>query len=370
MRVLIVVTHLLGTGHLRRAAVLARAFADAGHRTLIVSGGRPVPGVEIGGAALVELPPVASDGVDFARLLKADGTAVDDTYLARRRERLLTEARAFGPDLLITELYPFGRRVLAAEFDALLDARLARVTLASIRDILAPPSKPAKAEAAATRIARFYDGVLVHSDARAIPLQVSWPVDAALAAKLHYTGFVAPPPPAAAPDGPGRGEVLVSAGGGAVGDALFAAAAQAAEGSPLTWRLLVGGTDPAARIAGLPRHPNLIAEPARPDFREMLTRAAVSVSFCGYNTAMDLLQTGCPAILVPFDDGAEVEQTLRAQALAHLPGIVTMRQAELSAESLRAAVARLSREPRRTLAAFAMNGAAESVAIAERLVRG
>ncbi len=372
MRVLIVVTHLLGTGHLRRAATLARAFAGAGHETVLASGGFPMPGVDMGAARFEQLPPVASDGVDFTRLLGAGGGPVGPVFLQARRARLLEVARAAAPDVLITELYPFGRRVLAAEFDALLQARLARVTLASVRDILAPPSKPAKARVAAERIGAFYDGVLVHSDARAVPLEASWPVDDTLAAKLRYTGFVAPPPPKAAPEGAGKGEVLVSAGGGAVGDALFRAAVAAAEGSPLTWRLLVGGTDPAPRIARLAAGAtaNVIAEPARPDFRSLLTRAAVSVSMCGYNTALDLLQTGCPAVLVPFDDGAEVEQTLRAQSLAKLPGFALLRQAELSGDALARAAGEMARTPRRGPSDFAMDGAAQSVAIAERMAAG
>jgi len=372
MRILIVVTHLLGTGHLRRAATLARAFAGAGHDTVLISGGLPLTGIDMGAARLVQLPPVASDGVNFARLLGADGAPVDGAFLQARQDRLLEAARAAAPDVLITELYPFGRRVLAAEFDALLQAGLARVTLASVRDILAPPSKPAKARAAAERIAAFYDGVLVHSDARAVPLEASWPVDDALAAKLQYTGFVAPPPPPAAPDGPGKGEVLVSAGGGAVGDALFRAAVAAAAGSALTWRLLVGGADPAPRIARLAAGAtaNVIAEPARPDFRAMLTRAAVSVSMCGYNTALDLLQTGCPAVIVPFDDGAEVEQTLRADSLARLSGFALMRQAELTGAALAGAVAGLAAAPRRGPSDFEMDGAMQSVVIAERMAGG
>ena len=42
MRVAIVVTHLLGAGHLRRAINLAQAFSDAGHVATVISGGVPV----------------------------------------------------------------------------------------------------------------------------------------------------------------------------------------------------------------------------------------------------------------------------------------------------------------------------------------
>ena len=43
MRVLIAVTHLLGAGHLTRAAAIARAFARAGHEVALVSGGTKTP---------------------------------------------------------------------------------------------------------------------------------------------------------------------------------------------------------------------------------------------------------------------------------------------------------------------------------------
>jgi predicted glycosyltransferase len=95
----------------------------------------------------------------------------------------------------------------------------------------------------------------------------------------------------------------------------------------------------------------------------LLARADASISLCGYNTAMDVLQTGRPAVFVPFDDGSEVEQTLRADRLAQLPGIEVLRSADLSEanllQSLRAALAAPARLPRRE----GFNGAAESARI-------
>ncbi|HBR43215.1 MAG TPA: glycosyltransferase, partial [Sulfitobacter sp.] len=43
MKVSIVVTHLLGTGHLARALTLGRAYGAAGHDVQVVSGGMPAP---------------------------------------------------------------------------------------------------------------------------------------------------------------------------------------------------------------------------------------------------------------------------------------------------------------------------------------
>lgn len=357
MRVLIVVTHLLGTGHLARALVLGRAFAAAGWQVRVASGGRPVPHLDTAGLDVLQLPPVHVQGTDFGTLLGPDGPA-DAAYMALRQEALLA-CLTPRPDLIITELFPFGRRSLRTEFIALLQAAQGIPTLASIRDILAPPSKPARAAWTSDLIAQHYTGVLVHADPALIPLEASWPVTPAIADRLHYTGFVAPPPPVAGEAG--TGEVLVAAGGGDVGTALFAAAADAAALDPRrTWRCLT-----RAPLSG---PLNMIVEPPRPDFRAMLPRAAALVGMCGYNTAMDVLQTGVRTVFVPFDDGGEVEQGLRARALSGQPGIGVLRSADLTGPALLEAVNELGTAPPRPPLLEGMDGAARSVRIATELV--
>lgn len=375
MNLLIIVTHLLGTGHLARALTLARAFGAAGHDSTVVSGGMPAPQLDAGHARLVQLPPLRSDGVNFTRLLGADNVEADAALLQARQKLLADTLRETQPDVLITELFPFGRRVLRDEFLSALEVAktLPRRPLicASIRDILAPPSKPAKAAATEEIIARSYDTVLVHSDADVTPLEVSWPVTTALAPRLHYTGFVAPPPAKPHPQAAGQGEVLVSAGGGDVGTNLFHAALGAARADPSRcWRLLVGGRDPAPRIAqmqsGAP--PNAIIEPARRDFRQMLHHAAASVSMAGYNTALDLLQSGTPAVLVPFDAGGETEQSLRATALARLLGIEVLSNAALSGPALLTQVARVTAAAPRAPRTHGLDGATTTVRMVEALL--
>lgn len=374
MKVLIAVTHLLGTGHLSRALTLARAFVDAGHQVRLVSGGFAAPQLNTKGVDFVQLPPLRSDGVNFTRLLDESGALADARYLEQRRAQLSATVQEMQPDVLITELYPFGRRSLRQEFLALLETAhglLRRpVVLASVRDILAPPSKPEKAIKADAVIARYYDAVLVHSDPAATRLQVSWPVSQMLEGKLRYTGYVAPAAAGPHPQQAGQGEVLVSAGGGSVGTPLYQTALEAARLMPDTrWRLLVGGADAAARIADFTATggPALV-EPARRDFRQMLSHAAASVSMCGYNTALDLLQAGTPAVLVPFDAGNETEQGLRAASLAPLDGFETLPTAMLTPQALCAAVKAAMQAPPRLGGGFRFDGAARSVEIAAKLV--
>ena len=375
MQVLIVVTHLLGTGHLSRALTLARSFAHEGHHVTVLSGGMPAPHLNADGVTLHQLPPVRSDGTSFTTLLTLENTIADHAYLCVRQYEILKVFHNIIPDIVITELFPFGRRVLRTEFLTLLKAAKSRkqpcTVLCSIRDILAPPSKPAKAEKTDQIIASFYDGVLVHSDPNTTPLDQSWPVSGMLSKKLFYTGYVAPAPSEPHPESIGKNEIIVSAGGGSVGKALFDCAVKAANLYPsLKWRLLIGGSDPASeikRLQALGNRGNLIVERARPDFRQLLHHAACSISMCGYNTALDLLQTGTPSVFIPFDDGGEVEQSLRATSLAKHPSFSVVSSKELSPEALLNTVQSVQTAGRFQSSNLDFNGAEKSVEIATRL---
>ena len=375
MNVFISVTHLLGSGHLVRALTLAHAFRAAGHRVRVASGGTPVSHLALDGIDLVQLSPVRSDGVDFSRLLDDSGVLMADRQLGQRADMLRDAMTEMAPDILITELFPFGRRSLTDEYLTLLDAayelRPRPIILSSVRDILAPPSRPEKAERTEALVKRYYDAVLVHTDPQVTPLEASWPVSADLSARLQYTGFVAPAPAGPHPEAAGAGEVLVSAGGGAVGGPVFRAAVAAARLMPgVRWRLLVGGGDPSAEIAelrDLAAGTDTVIEPARPDFRSMLTHAAASISLCGYNTALDILQSGTPVVFVPFDAGNEVEQGLRAASLSRLPAMRVVESVALTPEALAEAVAAVMAEGPRAPSRFGFDGAHRSVEIASAL---
>src|SRR5688572_29071642 len=104
-RVMFHVQHLLGIGHLRRAATLARHFAAAGYDTVLTSGGAPVPGLDIGSARLVQLPPVRATDKLFKMLVDDDGALIDDAFKARRADMLVDTLRRNRPDILFTELF-------------------------------------------------------------------------------------------------------------------------------------------------------------------------------------------------------------------------------------------------------------------------
>ncbi|MDJ0980401.1 MAG: glycosyl transferase, partial [Kiloniellales bacterium] len=120
-RVLFYVQHLLGIGHLKRAALICRALTKAGLETTLVSGGLPVPGLDIGGARLRQLPPLRSADMSFSALLDEAGRPIDEAWQEQRRDLLLATFRELRPEALVVEMYPFGRRQMRFELIPLLE---------------------------------------------------------------------------------------------------------------------------------------------------------------------------------------------------------------------------------------------------------
>ena len=372
LRVLIAVTHLLGAGHLTRAAALARAFARKGHDTTLMSGGSPARLADLETVTFVQLPPVRTVGTNFKTLLGEDLEPVDVAYLERRRTLLLDTLKTVRPDILITELFPFGRRVLADEFSALLDAARSSnprpLVLCSIRDILVPSSKASRIAETHERVLRDYEAVLVHGDPELVPLEASWPLDERIKPLIRYTGYVDEnegPVPATRRHG-----IVVSGGSSAASLPLYRAAIAASrEIADRPWRILIGRgvaePDFLAVRESAPAH--VVVERARPDFRALLAGAELSVSQAGYNTTVDLLRSGVRSVLVPFEVDHETEQRLRAERLTALGLADILPEADLSPQNLADAIRHgLTRAPSPS-PSLSIDGARRSVAVAESL---
>ena len=372
-RVMIYVQHLLGTGHLKRAAIIARASAERGLEVTLASGGVPVDDLDVGDATLAQLPPLKSRDAAFTGLVDAGGSAVDEAWLARRRDRLLALFRAVAPDVLVVEMFPFGRRQMRFELLPLLDAARAVTPrpriISSVRDILTARAPKRTAEAAAW-VRRYFDAVLVHGDPAVARFDDSFPAAGEIAERITYTGYVADAAGRRGrPGDDGWDEVVVSAGGGAVGAALMAAAIEARAlstgAADKRWRLLAGANLPAADFAHLAaRAPDgVVVEPARHDFADLLANCAVSISQAGYNTVVDLMQARARTILVPFARGGQTEQALRAARLTALGLARGVDEHDLSAARLAAAVDAALAAPRPGSGAIAIDGAARSAAL-------
>jgi predicted glycosyltransferase len=353
-RVFIWVQHLLGIGHLMRAAHIARQLAAQGWTVDVASGGPPLPDLDLGGARLRQLPPLRAADAAFSGLVDLDGNLVGDAFKAARRDLLLRCFAEAAPDVLILEHYPFGRTQLRFELDPLLAAASGRsarpIVVSSVRDILVERRPQREAETVAA-VERSFDAVLVHGDAALVPLEASFAAAPRIAKKLVYTGYVGGTAPSPEPPpGHGENEVIVSAGGGAVGGRMAETALAAAASLPHVrrWRILVGANAGPRLLRKLrARAPGWVAvEPARRDFRGLLARCAVSVSQAGYNTMVDVLAAGARAVLVPFASERETEQTLRAEHLARRGWARMLPESVLTPDRLAAFVAEAMAMPR------------------------
>ena len=360
MNVFFYVQHLLGIGHLKRAAVLTAALRRSGCEVTLVSGGVPVRGIDVD----LQLAPASAADLSFRTLLDASGRPVDDDWKRLRAGALLDAWRAARADVLLVELFPFGRRQMRFELLPLLeDAQRLKprpLVVCSVRDMI--QSRPER-EAETLKLAeRFFDRILVHGDARLAGFERTFGAARQLGPRLHYTGYVVEK---AAPPSEHGTEVLVSAGGGAVGRRLLECAMLAREQTLLrnaTWRVIAGVNCAEADWRALERlvRPGIVLERSRDDFTQLLARCALSISQAGYNTVAETLQARALAVLVPFSGGGESEQTLRAQLLAERGAAHTTDEETLSPETLAEAVNRAARAPLPPARLVDLNGARRS----------
>lgn len=386
--------HSLGMGHLVRSLALSAELASR-FRVVFLNGGRFPRGVEVPeGVEVVALPPLGFDA--SGRLVSRDRRRTLARAQQTRRRLLLDTFRTTRPDAVIVELFPFGRKKFADELVPLLDAATEdgprrAVVVCSLRDILVGRADQQKHDERAVGLAnRYFDAVLVHSDPRFARLEESLRSRTPLRVPVHHTGFVTPgarTPGAHTPDRAGerapgaaasaerRRQVVVSAGGGLVGEHLLRTAVEA---HTLAWPVdgirtkIVAGPflpepawrslkDAADGVDGL-----TLRRYVR-DLAAEMRASSASVSQCGYNTALDIVRAGTPALVVPFGDGDENEQSRRAERLARLGAVRVLDARDVCGPRLA--------EEIRELRGFAPNalgldldGARNTAEIVERLV--
>jgi predicted glycosyltransferase len=308
--------HSVGLGHLTRSYALCAALTRRFRVTLLCGGELPRTIAPPRDVELVPLPPLGVGPNGFG---SAHPRFTTDRAWAVRSERIRATLRATRPAVVLVELFPFGRAKFARELVPLLrEARAAGAfTACSVRDILVASREDQRAhdERARALADELLDAVLVHSDPRFARLEETF--GARLRVPVHYTGFVTGPKPEPAQ----RDDVVVvSAGGGRVGAPLFRAAIEAAP-EDIRLRVITGPLFPPE--ATLPQRANVEVVGAVPDLARELRAARASISQCGYNTALDIVRTRVPALVVPYATPEEDEQTRRAHRLQALGLVIT-----------------------------------------------
>jgi len=341
-------------GHLVRSFALAQGLAER-FRVVFLNGGKLPRGIAVPKTIeVISLPPLGMD-IEGNLVSRDQRRTVAHTQALRSRIIMQTFA-ALRPQALLIELFPFGRKKFAFELMPLLEA--ARqcaprpLILCSLRDILVGKRRDQSHhdERASLLANRFFDAILVHADPRFARLEESFHPATPLSIAVHYTGFVfADRADAKAQKRQRMAPILVSAGGGLVGEPLFRAAVGA---HALLWlelgvpmKIIVGPFLPEKHWLALRtvarQQRGLTVRRTVPDMCAEMRAATASISQCGYNTALDILHAGVPALVVPFSEGREDEQIQRARRLEQLGTLRLLDPQRLTPVTLAEAIRKL-----------------------------
>ena len=380
-RIAIHVQHLQGSGHLVRALSLGRALKEKGMRVCVLSGGKPTQH-DTSMTEFVQLPSLHSSPGDFSDLRDENNKSITDAWRQRRLHATLAALEAFQPDVLITELFPFGRRQLQFELfpvlEHLCNSKRAPHIVCSIRDVL-QRRKISREQETIAILNKYFDNVLVHSDIQYLPLSYTFQQTAAINIPIVYTGYIH----SISSDESTNASVnhrskavngvVVSAGSSAAGLPLLRCALGAKKLSNQNnkpWLIRVGHAVEQEDFYALCKQADSCTtiERNQPGFLNTLRQYAVSVSLCGYNTSLDLLLAGTPCVLVPFEGHGESEQRDRAEALSRLSHIDVLYERDLNAKTLARAVDHVATQPRDSFALPNLEGLAGSVAAINQLL--
>jgi predicted glycosyltransferase len=367
MKIMVYCQHVLGVGHICRIMLILEQLRD--HRVCLVLGGPPVTVTIPAHVEVFQLPGLRMDE-EFSGLLPVTGGLEVETIKQQRKQQLQELFRSLEPDLLLVELFPFGRNGFRFELLPLLELarqqKKCRIAC-SVRDILVDRDNTVKFEQRVIdRLNSYFHLLLIHGDPALIRLEQTFSRMTDIRIPIAYTGYVCAVPK---PDdrkrirsrlgmGTGKNEklILVSAGSGSVGINLIRAAASAftllKPGLCKTMLVFTGpylsdndfkqlasdchNSRTADRIIRIERFTN--------DFPAWLAAADLSISMAGYNTTMNLIAAGCPALVYPFAQNHE--QRMRAERLEERGLLQMLTEQELEPGLLAKKITRsLAKEP-------------------------
>lgn len=334
--------HILGMGHLVRSMEIVRGLVPD-FQICFINGGEIVEGFEVpDGVEVVNLPAIKTDS-EFQELRVVDSSYTLEEVKDIRCAELLQVFDRFQPDVLMVELFPFGRRRFSFELIPLLKRAKTRGTKAvcSLRDIVVTKSDRKKHEEKVCKLMnQYFDLLLVHGDPYFQPLEETFSRVADLTCEVKFTGYVVQPQPepvAELPNiNPDKPLILVSVGGGRFGHELLDCVVETA---PILKHLLphqiqvfTGPFMPEWKLLELQSKAvssNIRVDRYTPNLLSYMQKADLSISMSGYNTTMNVLTTGVRSLLLPFTGNDDQEQRIRAEKLAHLGVVEVIRPSDL-----------------------------------------
>ena len=351
----------LGLGHMRRTHLIASQFlglrSDASVLTLSDSQlGQfftPTPNHDY-----LKLPSIVKDGPGKWRA--ANLNMPFDDVLEMRQELIRQAVLRFRPQVLLVDHMPHGAMgELLPTLEALRSSGAETKIVLGLRDILDAPQTVQsrwQIEGAYTAIEEYYDQVLVYGMRSVFDLAEQYRFSPAVTERLHYCGYVCEPAKVCEPNKTTTPSALrarflkgadacaklivAMAGGGADAYPMMRGLVEALPAIQSRQRsllvLITGPFMPAElrqdlklRARGLP----VRILDSVDDTHSYLQAADLVVAMAGYNTTVEILQTGKRAILIPRR-GPSAEQRTRAQLFAARGWVEMLDPDDLSVEAL------------------------------------
>lgn len=324
----------LGLGHMRRTSAIAGRVL---HR---------LPGacvLTLSDSQLGQFFPISASH-DYLKLPSIVKTGPGDwrparlplafqTIQAMRQEIICSATMRFRPDIFLVDHMPHGTMgELLPTLRALKAAKAQTKVVLGLRDILDAPQVVEErwhTEGAYAAVEEFYDLVLIYGMRELFDMAEHYGFSPLIRARARYCGYVCPAPAdrrrqpvRAGLNGHGDAQlIVVMAGGGADAYPMMRATLDALpllRQQHLYCLVITGPFMPAdlqhdlqARAATLPAQVLTAVD----DTYSYLEEADLVIAMAGYNTTVEILQSGKRAILVPRR-GPSAEQRMRAKLFA------------------------------------------------------
>lgn len=367
--------HILGMGHLVRSMEIVRGLTQD-FQVCFINGGEIIEGFEIpADVEVVNLPAIKTDA-EFRTLQVVDSDLDLTVVEAIRQDQLLQVYQQFQPDVLMIELFPFGRRKFSFELVPLLDAiqidgRKTKV-VCSLRDIVVTKQNREKHEQkVCSLINQYFDLLLIHGDPQFQSIEETFSRIHDLKCPVYYTGYVVQPQPILETILPIHEPlILATIGGGRFGhellDAVVAAAPTLETLVPHHIQVFTGPFYPEEKLQGLQEQAtncrNLCVERYTPNLLQYMQRADLSISMSGYNTTLNVLTTGVRAMLMAFTGNDDQEQRLRSQKLAAMDLVTPIQPEDLTVDRFVGLIQTSLQKPKQTVQ-FDFDGVAKTASL-------
>lgn len=335
--------HILGMGHLVRSMEIVKGLTQD-FQVCFINGGEIIDGFDLPeGVEVVNLPAIKTDS-EFRILQTVDESLNLEEAQRIRKNQLLDVYDRIRPDVLMIELFPFGRRKFSFELLPLLNAIQAdgcnTKVVCSLRDIVVTKQNIEKHEQkVCTLINQYFDLLLIHGDPKFQAIDETFSRIQDLNCPIYYTGYVVQPqtrshiqPLLRQPS------ILATVGGGRFGhellDAVVDAAPRLQHLIPHQIQVFTGPFFPDEKLAVLQakaaKCDNLLVDRYTPNLLDYMNHADLSISMSGYNTTMNILTTGVKAMLMAFTGNDDQEQRMRSQKLAAMGIVMTIQPEDLA----------------------------------------